>query len=89
MLLPYLNKDVLEAGCDEVGRGCLAGAVYAGAVIFPIVLRKFFVQTKHVFVPMGFCQDGSGSNSKVFSVAFDNSCVWNIRIFLKTIAVNQ
>ena len=33
MLLPYLNKDIIEAGCDEAGRGCLAGAVYAAAVI--------------------------------------------------------
>ena len=36
MLLPYLNKDVIEAGCDEAGRGCLAGAVYAAAVILPV-----------------------------------------------------
>ncbi len=35
MLLPYLNKDLVEAGCDEAGRGCLAGAVYAAAVILP------------------------------------------------------
>lgn len=35
MLLPFLNKDLLEAGCDEVGRGCLAGAVYAAAVVLP------------------------------------------------------
>ena len=35
MLLPYLNKDIVEAGCDEAGRGCLAGAVYAAAVILP------------------------------------------------------
>ncbi|MDR0866424.1 MAG: ribonuclease HII [Candidatus Symbiothrix sp.] len=35
MLLPYLNKDLMEAGCDEAGRGCLAGAVYAAAVILP------------------------------------------------------
>jgi ribonuclease HII len=27
MLLPYLNKELIEAGCDEAGRGCLAGAV--------------------------------------------------------------
>ena len=33
MLLPYLNKELIEAGCDEAGRGCLAGAVYAAAVI--------------------------------------------------------
>jgi ribonuclease HII len=35
MLLPYLNSDCLEAGCDEAGRGCLAGAVFASAVILP------------------------------------------------------
>ena len=27
MLLPYLNKDLIEAGGDEAGRGCLAGSV--------------------------------------------------------------
>ena len=35
MLFPYLNNDIIEAGCDEAGRGCLAGAVYAAAVILP------------------------------------------------------
>jgi ribonuclease HII len=35
MLLSYLNENLLEAGCDEAGRGCLAGPVYAAAVIFP------------------------------------------------------
>jgi len=35
MLKPYLNKDKLEAGCDEAGRGCLAGPVFASAVILP------------------------------------------------------
>lgn len=35
MLLPYLQEDRIEAGCDEAGRGCLAGAVYAAAVILP------------------------------------------------------
>jgi len=35
MLLPWLHKDLIEAGCDEAGRGCLAGAVYAAAVILP------------------------------------------------------
>ena len=35
MLLPYYNPDCLEAGCDEAGRGCLAGAVFASAVILP------------------------------------------------------
>ena len=35
MLLPFYHNDVLEAGCDEAGRGCLAGPVYAAAVILP------------------------------------------------------
>ena len=35
MLKPYLNPDLLEAGCDEAGRGCLAGSVFAAAVILP------------------------------------------------------
>lgn len=34
-LLPYLEADRLEAGCDEVGRGCLCGPVVAAAVILP------------------------------------------------------
>ena len=36
MLLPCLNENLVEAGCDEAGRGCLAGAVYAAAVILPL-----------------------------------------------------
>ena len=35
MLEPYYNHDLLEAGCDEAGRGCLAGSVFAAAVILP------------------------------------------------------
>ena len=35
MLLSSYTSDLIEAGCDEVGRGCLAGPVVAGAVILP------------------------------------------------------
>lgn len=35
MLKPYLQEGRFEAGCDEAGRGCLAGPVYAAAVILP------------------------------------------------------
>jgi len=34
-LLPHYHAGLVEAGCDEAGRGCLAGSVYAAAVIFP------------------------------------------------------
>ncbi|TXD76585.1 ribonuclease HII [Algoriphagus ratkowskyi] len=35
MLKPFLEANRVEAGCDEVGRGCLAGPVVAAAVILP------------------------------------------------------
>ena len=34
-LLSYLHEDLIEAGCDEAGRGPLAGPVFAAAVILP------------------------------------------------------
>lgn len=33
MLKAFFNKNAIEAGCDEAGRGCLAGPVFAAAVI--------------------------------------------------------
>ena len=39
MLQPYFQQTLLEAGCDEAGRGCLAGPVFAAAVILP---KDFF-----------------------------------------------
>ena len=38
MLKSYFKRNEIEAGCDEAGRGCLAGPVFAAAVILP---RKF------------------------------------------------
>jgi ribonuclease HII len=35
MLQTYYQEELLEAGCDEAGRGCLAGPVFAAAVILP------------------------------------------------------
>jgi len=35
MLKSSFSKNLIEAGCDEAGRGCLAGPVFAAAVIFP------------------------------------------------------
>ena len=36
MLLQYHQQELIEAGCDEAGRGCLAGPVVAAAVILPV-----------------------------------------------------
>lgn len=35
MLLPFYQEKLIEAGCDEAGRGCYAGPVFAAAVILP------------------------------------------------------
>ena len=35
MLASHYHEGLIEAGCDEAGRGCLAGSVYAAAVILP------------------------------------------------------
>jgi len=43
MLNPYLNKNKIEAGCDEAGRGCLAGSVFAAAVILPPNYKNIFL----------------------------------------------
>ena len=42
MLKLSFQKKLLEAGCDEAGRGCLAGPVFAAAVILPEELKKDF-----------------------------------------------
>jgi len=39
MLLSRYQHDLLEAGCDEAGRGCLAGPVFAAAVILPLKFK--------------------------------------------------
>ncbi len=35
MLKPFYQEKLIEAGCDEAGRGCLAGPVFAAAIILP------------------------------------------------------
>jgi ribonuclease HII len=40
MLKKYFHKTAIEAGCDEAGRGCLAGPVYAAAVILPKTFKN-------------------------------------------------
>jgi ribonuclease HII len=40
ILLQYFKKGIVEAGCDEAGRGCLAGPVVAAAVILPVNFKN-------------------------------------------------
>src|SRR6266853_4482601 len=43
MLLARYQYELIEAGCDEAGRGCLAGPVFAAAVILPKDFRHPFL----------------------------------------------
>jgi len=44
MLAKFLHKNLVEAGCDEAGRGCLSGPVYAAAVILPKNFENDFLK---------------------------------------------
>jgi ribonuclease HII len=49
MLLSFYQKEVVEAGCDEAGRGCLAGPVFAAAVILPVNFKhKILTDSKQL-----------------------------------------
>lgn len=44
MLKLFYSEGIVEAGCDEAGRGCLAGPVFAAAVVFSSALKKEHIQ---------------------------------------------
>jgi ribonuclease HII len=51
LLKSHLISNVFEAGCDEAGRGCLVGPVYAAAVILPPGYRNEFVNDSKKLTP--------------------------------------
>ena len=51
MLKSHLISNVFEAGCDEAGRGCLVGPVYAAAVILPPRYRNRFLNDSKKLTP--------------------------------------
>ncbi|HXI00591.1 MAG TPA: ribonuclease HII [Sphingobacteriaceae bacterium] len=60
MLLSYYQKEFIEAGCDEAGRGCLAGPVFAAAVILPQNFKhKLFNDSKQL------CEDDRDKCRKI------------------------
>src|SRR5687767_672048 len=51
MLKKFYQKFVVESGCDEAGRGCLAGPVYAAAVILPPDFRNSLLNDSKQLTP--------------------------------------
>jgi len=51
MLKSHFSLEYIEAGCDEAGRGCLAGPVFAAAVILPKNFRNEILNDSKVLTP--------------------------------------
>jgi ribonuclease HII len=51
MLKSHYSMNFIEAGCDEAGRGCLAGPVYAAAVILPKDFRNEVLNDSKLLTP--------------------------------------
>ncbi len=51
LLKSHLISNIFEAGCDEAGRGCLVGPVYAAAVILPRNYRNRFINDSKKLTP--------------------------------------
>lgn len=70
LLFPYHTENLLEAGCDEVGRGCLAGPVVAAAVILPKAFElPFLNDSKQVSVE---------KRNKLFEIVKEQAISWGI-----------
>lgn len=69
-LLPYLEFNRLEAGCDEVGRGCLCGPVVAAAVILPNDFANDFINDSKKLT--------KGSREELVAIIKSNALAWAI-----------
>jgi ribonuclease HII len=67
MKLSLTNK--IEAGCDEAGRGCLAGPVFAAAVIIPNGIRLTGVKDSKKL---------SHSLRQQLRIEIENTCIWSV-----------
>ena len=65
MLLPYMETGRIEAGCDEAGRGCLAGAVFAAASILAKTYRDDYMNELALEYPAYHWLDNKGYPTKV------------------------
>ncbi len=64
-LLLSFDKSKIEAGCDEAGRGCLAGPVVAAAVILPANFKNTTLNDSKKLLFYIFKLENSYSRSKI------------------------
>jgi ribonuclease HII len=76
ILKPYNNKYLLEAGCDEAGRGCLAGPVVAASVILPKNFKhKWLNDSKQV---------SEKKRASLRTIIENESVAWNVQFISET-----
>ena len=88
MLKSYYKKGVVEAGCDEAGRGCLAGPVFAAAVILPEDFTHPFLTDSKKLSPARRCQAREAIEKSAISYAIaqvDNHMIDRINILKASI----
>lgn len=88
MLKPYLYNNLIEAGCDEAGRGCLAGPVVAAAVILPKNFRHPVLNDSKKLTPRqrSLLKDEIINTAIAWQVAFiDNNEIDEINILRASI----
>jgi ribonuclease HII len=75
MLKSYLYNNLIEAGCDEAGRGCLAGPVVAAAVILPKNFKHPVLNDSKKLSPSqrAFLKDEIINSAIAWKVAFVNN----------------
>ena len=88
MLKQYLYRNLIEAGCDEAGRGCLAGPVTAAAVILPKNYKNSLLNDSKKLTPKQreLLKPEIINSAIAWKVAFiDNSEIDNINILRASI----
>lgn len=88
LLKNYLNQGMVEAGCDEAGRGCLAGPVVAAAVIMPSYYTHDLLNDskKMTSTARNIMRSEIEQNALAYAVAFiDNIVIDEINILKASI----
>ena len=96
MLLTHLDKNRIEAGCDEAGRGCLAGPVVAAAVILPSDFshprlddsKKMTDKNREALVPIIHAEAVAYGVAEVSPQEIDQINIFNILRFYKDFGID-
>ena len=96
-LMPYFHDQGIEAGCDEAGRGCLAGPVFAAAVILPKDFyhpllndsKKLSAKSRHELKDIIKEKALSWSVAKVFPKTIDKINILNASFRAMHLSINK